>query len=111
MSELSRAEETVLLAILRLGDEAYGVSIRKVIRELSGKDYAYGTLYGVLDQMVRKEYVWKVKGEPTHERGGRGKTYYRLTREGVDELRSALEFHQSVWKGISAGRLERIEEV
>ena len=101
MKLLSKAEEMILLAILRLGNNAYGVAIRKKVREGAGKNYTYGTLYGLLDQLVRKEYVTKAKGEPTHERGGRSKTCYTLTAEGIDALKQAMEMQRLVWRGIS----------
>ena len=60
MKEISRAEEMVLLAIWRLADESYGVTIRKQIRKDTGKDYTYGTLYGLLRQMDHKGFVKKI---------------------------------------------------
>jgi len=64
MIEISKAEEMVLLAIWRLGDEAYGVSVRRQIRKDTGKDYTYGTLYGLLRQMDHKGCIRKLKGDP-----------------------------------------------
>lgn len=101
MKELSKAEEMILLAIYRLDDNAYGVTIRQKIHEISGKDYTYGTLYGILEQMVNKNYLIREKGQPTSERGGRSKTFYYLTQTGVDALNKALEIHQRIWQGIS----------
>ena len=101
MKELSKAEEMILLAIFRLDDNAYGVTIRKQIVDMAKKDYTYGTLYGLLDQLVRKEYVLKIKGDPTPERGGRSKSFYRLTQNGVQALKDALALHYSVWQGIN----------
>ena len=101
MKELSKAEEMILLAIYRLGDNAYGVTIRQNILDTADKDYTYGTLYGLLEQLVRKDYVIRVKGEPTSERGGRSKTFYRLTKTGVEALKLAQEMHRRVWNGIS----------
>lgn len=98
---LSKAEEMILLAIYRLEDNAYGVTIRKQILDTTQKDYTYGTLYGILEQLVRKGYIVRVKGEPTPERGGRSKTFYTLTPEGVSSLKEAMEVHQRVWDGIS----------
>jgi DNA-binding PadR family transcriptional regulator len=61
MQNISKDEEMVLLAILRLGDEAYGVTVRRQIRKETGKDYTYGTLYGLLRQMDHKGYIQKAK--------------------------------------------------
>ena len=107
MKELTRTEEILLLAIWRLKDNAYGVTIRKQIVEAARKDYTYGTLYGRLEQPVRKGYVVRVKGEPTPERGGRSKTFYELTREGIQALKQALEQHHAVWQGIDPITLDQ----
>jgi DNA-binding PadR family transcriptional regulator len=82
MVVISKAEEMVLLAIWRLGDEAYGVSVRRQIRKDTRKDYTYGTLYGLLRQMGHKGYIRKIKGEPLPKKGGRSKTYFKLTPAG-----------------------------
>ena len=98
---LSKAEEMILLAIYRLEGNAYGVTIRKQILDTTKKDYTYGTLYGILEQLVRKGYIVRIKGDPTPERGGRSKTFYTLTQDGIESLKRAMEVHQAVWKGIS----------
>ena len=108
MKDISKAEEMILLAIYRLKDNAYGVTIRKKIIETAQKDYTYGTLYGLLEQMVRKKLVLRTKGEPTAERGGRSKTFYNLTPEGIDALKHALEVHKSLWKGITGLSLRKV---
>ena len=100
MKELSKAEEIVLLSIWRLEKDGYGVSIRRQIKKDTGKDYTYGTLYGLLRQLVFKELVRKRLGEPTPEKGGRGKTYFDLTSDGVEALREAIALHRRVWKGL-----------
>jgi DNA-binding PadR family transcriptional regulator len=101
MKEISKAEEMVLLAILRLEDEAYGVSIRKQIRIDTGRDYTYGTLYGLLRQMDRKGYIKKIRGEPLPEKGGRSKTYFMLKPMGIRALKDAIELHKRMWKDIN----------
>ncbi len=108
MKELSKAEEKIMLAVWRLKENAYGVSIRKKIFETAGKDYTYGTLYGILEQMVRKQYVNKVQGEPTPERGGRRKTFYQLTPTGIEALKKTLVTHKSIWQGISEITLDEV---
>ncbi len=108
MKELTKAEELILLTIWRLKNEAYGVAIRKKIKELTGKVYAYGTLYFILDQLSAKELVLKIKGEPTPERGGRGKTFYNLTPNGQQALKLSLEMHNKIWTGIKEVELEEL---
>ena len=100
MKELTVAEEMILTAILRLGDNAYGVAIRRKVTEVTQKEFIYGTLYNLLDQLVRKGYVGKSRGTPTPERGGRSKIYYALTPEGVAALEFARSLHQKIWEGL-----------
>jgi PadR family transcriptional regulator PadR len=97
---LSKAEEVVLLAIWRLEHDAYGVSIRRQIKKDSGKDYTYGTLYGLLRQLASKELIEKRLGPPTAEKGGRSKTYFDLTRKGIQSLKEAIAEHRRVWKNL-----------
>jgi PadR family transcriptional regulator PadR len=101
MKEISKAEEMVLLAIWRLRDEAYGVSIRRKILNDTGKDYTYGTLYGLLRQMDHKGYIKKIKGEPLPKKGGRSKSYFKLTPVGIRVLKGAIALHKRMWKDIN----------
>jgi PadR family transcriptional regulator PadR len=101
MKELSKAEEMVLLAIWRLENEAYGVTVRRQIRKDTGKDYTYGTLYGLLRQINHKGYIEKYKTDPLPKKGGRSKTYFRLTSSGIRALKDAIELHKRIWKNIS----------
>jgi PadR family transcriptional regulator PadR len=98
MKEISKAEEMVLLAVWRLGDRAYGVTIRNQILKDAGKDYTYGTLYGLLRQMDRKGYVRKAKTEPLPKKGGRSKSYFKITPSGIRALKEAVELHHRIWK-------------
>jgi len=107
MKNISKAEELLLLTIWRLGDKAYGISIRRQILDDTGKDYTYGTLYGLLRQLTHKDYVERIAGSSTPEKGGRSKTYYKLTREGIQALKDALEFHRLTWKDINEFSFEK----
>jgi len=100
MKELTVAEEIILTAILRLEDNAYGVAIRKKVAEVTQKEFIYGTLYNLLDQLVRKGFVSKIRGTPTSERGGRSKIYYALTPSGVEALQHARSLHKKIWEGL-----------
>ncbi|MBD3413641.1 MAG: PadR family transcriptional regulator [Candidatus Aminicenantes bacterium] len=101
MKEITRAEEMVLLAIWRLKEKAYGVSIRRQIQKDAGKDYTYGTLYGLLRQLASKGYVHKVMGDPLPKKGGRSRTYFKLTSSGIQSLKDSLRLHRSLWKNIN----------
>ena len=100
MQMLTIQEEIVMTTIWRLGNDAYGVSIRKKAAELTNKAMMYGTLYNLLSQLVRKGFVTKFKGEPTSERGGRSKMYYALTPAGLSALRQSRKIHRSIWDGL-----------
>ena len=100
MRELTVPEEILLTSIFRLQDDAYGVSIRKKIEEVTGRDIAYGVLYNILAQLVRKGYVKKSRGMPSSERGGRGKMYYTLTPSGVKALQDARNLHKMIWNAL-----------
>ena len=99
--ELTKLEEIVLIAIWNLGEEAYGVNIKKKVHELSGKEYFYNTLYTTFDQLIRKEFIIKGFGEPTAVRGGKRKVFFQLTREGKLALKGAFERQNRVWAGIT----------
>lgn len=97
MEYISRAEEMVLLAILQLGDNAYGVTIEKVLRDLSGRPWAFGALFVTLDRLSKKGFVVSSVSDPTPERGGRRKRLYRLSAEGLEALKTVREMQKSVW--------------
>lgn len=99
MKELTKAEETLLLAILRLKDDAYGVAIKQHIQKTSGKALPYGTLYFILEQLTKKRFVKRFTGESKPERGGRSRIYYTLTSDGSRALKHAYKMQQKVWNG------------
>ena len=101
MEIITRLEEIILIAIWKLSDAAYGVSINKEVSRLMQKDYTMGSLYFSLDQLYRKGLVDKLTGEPTPERGGRKKIYYVLTKEGESALKKVKELHDSAWSELS----------
>ncbi len=98
MKDLTLYESIHLLAIIRLGDEAYGVTIKEEISEMTNREISYGTLYSYLDQLFKKDLVKKHIGDPTNERGGRRKIYYRLTASGVKALQTAYTLQKSIWE-------------
>jgi DNA-binding PadR family transcriptional regulator len=100
MKELTLSQLTVLLAVWRLKDNAYGVTIRRQISEVTGKAYPYGTLYSFLDLLHKKGYVEKYIGGPTKQRGGRRKILYRPSARGLEALRAARKMQKSLWRDI-----------
>jgi PadR family transcriptional regulator PadR len=88
---LGQFEELVLLALLRLGENAYGVPIRREIAERTGRDVSFGAVYTTLERLERKGYVKSWVGEPTPERGGRAKRYFRIEAPGKSALNHSLD--------------------
>jgi len=101
MEDLTKNEELILLSIWRLKDEAYGISIRKNVKEMTGRKLHYGSLYNTLYLLTRKNLVVTMKSEPKAQKGGRSKVLYTLSREGKKALRESLEIHEQAWRGIS----------
>ena len=87
-------------------ENAYGVTIKRKIKERTGRDIHYGTLYFLLDQLTLKEFVFKIEGEPTPERGGRRKTFYKITPEGRDALKAACEMYKMIWGDLTGFSFE-----
>lgn len=107
MAGLTLNELTILLSIWRLEDKAYGVRIKQQLSDQMEKDWNYGAMYCLLDQLVKKELVKRITGEPTHIRGGRRKIYYQLTPAGVVALEAARKHHANLWKGIRSPLLDK----
>jgi DNA-binding PadR family transcriptional regulator len=97
MKDLTLYESIILLAILRLKDNAYGVTIREKIEGIAQRSISYGTLYSYLDQIHRKGYVSKSIGKPLSERGGRRKIFYKLTPDGAEALKAAYKLQKVIW--------------
>src|SRR6266571_9018364 len=93
-------ELLVLLALIRLGDEAYGVPISEAIEESSGREVALGSVYITLGRLEEKGLVSSRLGESTAERGGRAKTYFQITANGLREARQARRTFMQLWHGV-----------
>jgi PadR family transcriptional regulator PadR len=99
---MGEVEHLVLLAIVRLGDNAYGVPIRAEIHTRTGREVAFGALYTCLDRLARKGFLLSRLSKPTPERGGKSKRFYRLTPAGARALRAARSRLVRMWDGVSA---------
>ena len=82
---LGPAELLALLAVLKVGDNAYGVPVADAIREATGRDVLLGSVYVTLERLERKGLMTSRLGDPTPERGGRAKRYFRVTAKGLRE--------------------------
>jgi PadR family transcriptional regulator len=83
---LGEFEQLMLLALVRLGDEAYGVRMRQEIEERTGRAISAGAVYTALERLEARGFVASALGEPTPERGGRRKRYYQLLPAGAEAL-------------------------
>jgi DNA-binding PadR family transcriptional regulator len=100
VSALGEFEQVVLLSILRLGDEAYAVSIRDEIARCTGRDVSRGSIYITLDRLETKGYLKSRLADPTPERGGRAKRYYALRPRAVEALRDSRRALVALWRGL-----------
>jgi DNA-binding PadR family transcriptional regulator len=97
---LGEFEQIVLLAVLRLGDDAYGVPIRLEIERRTGRSLTVGALYRTLDRLEAKGYVASRFGDPTPERGGRSKRYFRVRPVALRMLRTSRDALAAMWEGL-----------
>ena len=97
MKLLSITEQMYLIAILSLGDNAYGVKIREKVIRLTGKTMVFGTLYNNLDQLVRKGYVVTKKDS---NRMDSKKVFYYVTQTGKKALQECRILQESLWAAL-----------
>jgi DNA-binding PadR family transcriptional regulator len=97
---LGEFEQLILLAILRLEDSAYGVSIRQEIVDHARRTVAPGALYTTLERLEAKSLIVSTVGEPTPVRGGRSKRFYHVTKEGRTRLATAQSAFQRMLQGL-----------
>jgi DNA-binding PadR family transcriptional regulator len=100
MGHLGEFEQIVLLAVLRLGDNAYGVPIRLDIEKRTGRRVTVGALYATLDRLEAKGYLHSWFADPTPHRGGRAKRYFKLVASGIKTLAESKTALDSMWRGI-----------
>lgn len=98
---LGNLELMVLLSLMHLGENAYGVPISHEIEQRTGRDVALGSVYAALDRLERKGFVSSALGDPTPERGGRAKRFFRITARGVQEVRDAQRMLTNMWRNLS----------
>jgi PadR family transcriptional regulator PadR len=90
----------ILLAVIRLGDEAYGVSISRELVQAAGRDVALGSVYAALERLDEKGLVASFLGDPTPARGGRAKKFFRATSKGIREAKLTQRALINLWSGI-----------
>lgn len=97
---LGSLEQIVLIALVRLGANAYGMTVRREIESRTGRDLSIGAVYATLERLESKGYVSSVLGEPTAERGGRAKRLFRIEAEGLRALAATQQSLQKMTAGL-----------
>src|SRR5713226_9374687 len=97
---LGEFEHIIVLALLRLDDRAYGVTVRQEIEFRTNREVSIGAVYATLDRLQTKGYVKSHRGDPTPERGGRSKRFFRVTANGVSAVNRTQRALQSMTEGL-----------
>jgi PadR family transcriptional regulator PadR len=97
---LGNFELMVLLALIRVGEDAYGVPISRAIEEGTGRDMLLSSVYAALERLEKKGFVGSKVGDPTPERGGRAKRYFRITSAGLRQVRDTRRALIKLWHGV-----------
>jgi DNA-binding PadR family transcriptional regulator len=96
-------EQLILLAIMRIGEDAYGMTIRREVEERSGRKLSIGAVYTTLERLQRKGYVRSHMGAATTERGGRAKRHFRMTARGERALKESHDLLRAMTEGLEFG--------
>jgi DNA-binding PadR family transcriptional regulator len=100
MKYLTRQEELVLLAVFRLKDSAYLISIQDHLNHFTGKDWSISSVYIPLSRLEKKDYLKTTIGEVTEKRGGKAIKYYRVTKAGLKALAELEAVNETMWSGV-----------
>lgn len=97
-------EVMVMLAVLRLGDDAYGWTVAQELEDVAGRAVSSGALYTTINRLERKGLLRTREGEGTEDRGGRPRRYLAVTPAGADALERSRDAMNRLWQGVQ-GRL------
>lgn len=106
VQNLTDFELMLLLATLRV-DEAYGVLIAREVERTAGRRVLMGAAYNALDRLEKRGLVTSTVGDPTPERGGRARRYFRVTPKGVNAVKQSRRVLEALWTGVPQLREER----
>ena len=104
---LGEFEHIIVLALLRLEDRAYGVTVRQEIEFRIKREVSIGAVYATLDRLETKGYVKSHRGDPTPERGGRSKRFFRVTAKGMTAVNRTQRALQTMTEGLELIRSYR----
>lgn len=97
---LTDLELMLMLAVMRLDDEAYGVPVAREIKVTTGREIAIAVVYATLDRLETRALVSSMLGDPTAERGGRAKRFFRVTAKGIRQVRDTQRAFHAMWRGL-----------
>ena len=97
---LGEFEQLVMLAVLRLGRDAYGMRIRQEIAARTGRDASIGAVYATLERLAEKGFLKAGMSDPTPERGGRAKRSFAITGAGTEAVTRALQEMANMIEGL-----------
>jgi len=97
---LGEFEQVVLLAVARLGERGYGVTVRKEIERRTGREVSVGSVYSTLSRLEEKGFVGSWEGDPKPKRGGRAPRHFRVKPAGVRALETSRAIMESMWDGL-----------
>jgi len=100
MQFLSRIEEILLLAIWKLGDDAYGIAIREQVEKDTGVNWLSGAIYGPLSRLRKNGYVKTAVGDNPSDQRGRPRIYYTLTLIGKEKLQEIQMLSRDIWANV-----------
>jgi DNA-binding PadR family transcriptional regulator len=107
---LGEFELMLLLAVIHLGEDAYGVPISRELERYRGRDVSVGSIYAALERLETKRLVRSSLGDSTPERGGKAKRYFRITNEGLRQVHETRRVLTNLWQSIPNLELELREE-
>lgn len=107
-SYLGEFELMLLLAIIHLGDDAYGVPISRELEMHRGRDVSMGSVYAALERLEAKGLIASSIGDPTPERGGKAKRYFQITQEGLRQVHETRRVLTKLWQTLPQPKPERI---
>ena len=99
-SYLGEFEHLVLLSIMSLGTNAYGVTVRRYLKETIDRDVSIGALYSTAERLEQKGLITSRKGEAIAERGGKAKRYFKVTQDGITNLKQTRNSFEQMWKNL-----------
>jgi PadR family transcriptional regulator len=106
-SYLGEFELMILLAVIHLGDEAYGVPISRELEKYRGRDVSVGSVYAALERLESKGLIASSLGDPTPERGGKAKRYFHTTEAGLRQVQETRRVLQKLWRTLPEPKGER----